>query len=62
MRHYNPTHTDRTTIEVLREIEKSNNVESEFIKDEEKKYLEEHINTCDIMKGTESEIAFITKK
>lgn len=41
---------------------KNNRIESEFMLEEEKDYLNNNIQKMELYKGTQSEIVFITKK
>lgn len=53
---------DTRTLDMLIEFNETGKMNSIFITDEEKQYLEANIASCTIHKARESEIAFIVKK
>lgn len=59
---YNKTNTQNTTLKMIEDYFKNNCIESEFMLDEEKNYLNENIQKVELYKGNQSEIVFITKK
>jgi len=59
---YNKTGTQNTTLKMIEDYLKSNRIESEFMLEEEKDYLNNNILKMELYKGTQSEIVFITKK
>jgi hypothetical protein len=58
---YNNTNTQYTTLGMLENYLRNKTIMSDFITDDENKYLLSKINRLEIYKGNESEIAFITK-
>jgi demethylmacrocin O-methyltransferase len=59
---YNKTNTTHTTLLMLENYVRDKKIISDFISDEEKFYLHNHINNMVIEKGNNSEIVFISKK
>lgn len=59
---YNNTNTKNTTLNVLHDFKKNGKIYSEFMKEEEVNYLNNHIEKCEIHKANISEISFIIKK
>jgi len=59
---YNKTNTQNTTLKMIEDYFKNNHIESEFMLDEEKDYLNKNIEKVELYKGNHSEIVFITKK
>ena len=59
---YNSTNTQITTVNMLRNYLTSNHIESDFMFEEEKSYLNKTIKTMDLHMAKESEIVFIRKK
>lgn len=59
---YNKTNTPYTTLSMLENYIKDKKITSDFISDEEKFYLNTHIDNMIIEKGNNSEIVFINKK
>lgn len=59
---YNPTNTQITTVNMLRNYLNNNHIESDFMFEEEKSYLNKTIETMDLHMAKESEIVFIRKK
>jgi demethylmacrocin O-methyltransferase len=53
---------DTLTLDMLQEFVETGKINSIFMTDEEKAYLEENIASCEIHKAAQSEIAFIIKK
>lgn len=59
---YNNTNTINTTLKIIQDYIKTGTFNSEFMLDEEKKYLIENIESIELLKGNSSEIVFIRKK
>lgn len=59
---YNNTNTQNTTLKMIQDYFKNNSIESEFMLDEEKDYLNKNIEKVELHKGNHSEIVFISKK
>jgi len=58
---YNPTNTKITTLDMLKTYIDKKYIESDFMLDEEKEYLNKTIKTMDLHTAKESEIVFIIK-
>lgn len=59
---YNKTNTQNTTLKMVQDYLINNNIQSEFMLEDEISYLNNNIEKMELHKGTDSEIVFITKK
>jgi len=58
---YNKTNTEYTTLGMLENYVQNKTIISDFISDDENRYLLSNIDKLEIYKGSQSEIVFITK-
>jgi hypothetical protein len=58
---FNNDGTPRTTLKIMEDLSKKNKIESDYMYEDEIRYLENNILSCNVFKARRSEISFLKK-